>query len=136
MRVLLRIGVIWFLLILSFPEILSAQDSLYNNNYNQTTENKISFTEKEQAWLKAHPVITLGGGIFPPLEFFDEEKGESVGIGPDYAKLIGNMLGIEFNLVSDDWYEIQQRAKAKDIDGIRFIFKNKEREEYLNYTQP
>jgi PAS domain S-box-containing protein len=96
----------------------------------------IELTAKERAWLKAHPVITLGGGIFPPLEFFDETKGQPDGVGPDYAKLIGSMLGIKFKLVSGDWHDIQQMAKAKEIDGIRLIFKNKAREKYLKFTKP
>ena len=96
----------------------------------------VELTAEEQAWLDAHPVITLGGGIFPPLDFVDETNGQSVGIGPDYAKLIGSMLGIKFNLVSGKWYEILQMAKAKKIDGIRLISKSREREKYLEYTKP
>ena len=93
-------------------------------------------TDAEKTCLKAHPFITLGGGIFPPLEFFDETKGQPDGVGPDYAKLIGHMLGIKFKLVSGDWYDIQQMAKAKKIDGLRLIFKSKAREKYLIYTKP
>ena len=97
---------------------------------------QIQLTAEEQAWLREHPIITLGGGNFPPLEFFDETKGQSDGVGPDYAKLIGSMLGIEFKLVSGDWQDILNMAKSKKIDGIRLIYKSKDREKYLNYTKP
>ena len=46
------------------------------------------------------------------------------------------MLGIKFKLVSGGWHDIQQKAKAKEIDGIRLIFKSKAREKYLKYTKP
>ena len=92
-------------------------------------------TDAEKTWLEAHPVITLGGGIFPPLEFFDETKGQPDGVGPDYAKLIGHMLGIKFKLVSGDWYDIQQMAKAKEIDGLPLIFKSKAFEKYLSFSE-
>ncbi|MGB6971700.1 MAG: transporter substrate-binding domain-containing protein, partial [Desulfobulbales bacterium] len=97
---------------------------------------QVELTPQEQAWLQEHPIITLGGGNFAPLDFFDKTKGQSDGVGPDYAKLIGSMLGVEFKLVSGGWQDIQNKAKAKEIDGIRLIFKSKEREKYLNYTKP
>ena len=99
-------------------------------------EKTVELTSVEQAWLKNHPIITLGGGNFAPLDFFDKTKGQSDGVGPDYAKLIGSMLGVEFKLVSGDWQEILDMAKSKKIDGTRLIFKSKEREKYLNYTKP
>lgn len=101
-----------------------------------TKQVTIELTSEEKTWLKAHPIITLGGGNFPPLEFFNETKGQPDGVGPDYARLIGSMLGVEFRLVSGDWQETLDMAKSKEIDGIRLIFKSKEREKYLNYTQP
>lgn len=73
----------------------------------------LPLTAEEKEWLEAHPVITLGGGIFPPLEFFDETKGQPDGVGPDYAKLIGGMLGIDFKLVSGDWPDIPKKWRKR-----------------------
>lgn len=46
------------------------------------------------------------------------------------------LVSIEFKLVSGEWDDIYQMAKAKEIDGIRMIIKNKEREKDLNFTKP
>ncbi len=108
----------------------------YSLNLPEESKPIVDLTPEEQAWLREHPIITLGGGNFPPLDFFDKTKGQSDGVGPDYAKLIGSMLGVEFKLVSGDWQDILNKAKSKEIDGIRLIFKSKEREKYLNYTKP
>jgi len=96
----------------------------------------VKLTAEERAWLDAHRVITLGGGIFPPLDDFNELKGRPEGIGSDYTELIGALLGIKFKYISDDWAKIQRMAKEKKIDGIRIMLRNKEREAYLNFTQP
>jgi PAS domain S-box-containing protein len=96
---------------------------------------QIDLTPAEQAWLKAHPVITLGGGIFPPLDFVDGNS-RAEGLGPDYARMIGKILGIEFKYVNGDWAKIQQMAKEKKIDGIRLLIRNEERESYLLFSQP
>ncbi len=91
-------------------------------------------TEDEKTWLKQHPQITLGGGVFPPLDFVDK-TGEMVGLGIDYARQIETLLGIRFNQVSGDWAEIQAKARRRDIDGLRLLSRNKERETYLNFTK-
>ncbi len=59
----------------------------------------INLTAKERQWLKEHSVITLGGGIFPPLDFVNED-GRTVDVSPSYANLVGEKLGITFKHVS------------------------------------
>lgn len=93
----------------------------------------IELTAAEQSWLAAHPKITLGGGIFPPLDGVDT-SGKPYGIGPDYTELLAEMLGIEFEYVSGPWAEIHEMAKERKIDGIRLLAKNTEREKYLAYA--
>jgi PAS domain S-box-containing protein len=95
----------------------------------------IELTAEERAWLKEHPVITLGGGNFFPLDSGDE-SGRAEGIGPDYVRLIRRMLGIQFKYVTGDWAKILDMAKEKRIDGIRLLLKDEEREQYLHFTQP
>ena len=103
-------------------------------SYLPADRKRLELTEEEQAWLAAHPKITLGGGIFAPLDFIDSE-GQAAGLGPDYARLISSLLGIEFEYVSGDWAKIQEMARQKQIDGIRLLFKNEEREQYLNFSE-
>ncbi len=103
--------------------------------YTVTPERAVLLTAEERAWLANHPVITLGGGNFVPLDSGDD-SGRAEGIGPDYARLIGRMLGIQFKFVSGDWAKIQEMARQHQIDGIRLLLENEEREEYLQFTRP
>ena len=96
----------------------------------------VSLTAEEKAWLKAHPVITLGGGHFPPLDSFDQKTGRPDGIGPDYTELIAQILGIRFQYVSGNWVDILNKAKEKKLDGIRLLLRNLDREKYLEFTKP
>jgi hypothetical protein len=31
----------------------------------------VELSDEERAWLKAHPRIVFGGGVFPPFDFVD-----------------------------------------------------------------
>ena len=95
----------------------------------------INLAAEERQWLKEHPVIALGGGIFPPLDFVNED-GRTVGVGPSYTDLVGEKPGITFKYVSGNCAEIQQMAREKKIDGIRLLAKNEKREEYLEFFKP
>ena len=74
----------------------------------------ITLNAEEQAWLAAHPDITLGSGIYPPWDFIDEATGQPEGIAPDYINLIGSKLGITFKYISDDFSKIHQMARKKN----------------------
>ncbi|MFT5699064.1 MAG: PAS domain S-box-containing protein [Desulforhopalus sp.] len=99
-------------------------------------EKTVELTSAETVWLAAHPVITFGvAEEFPPLNFINKD-GEPAGYGIDYAILIARTLGIQYKFVSGSWSDVQQMAKAKEIDAIPLIFKNKDRDKYLEYTKP
>lgn len=96
---------------------------------------QVALTEEERAWLKEHPIITLGGGIFPPLDFVDE-AGKTSGVGPGYADALGKVLGITFKYISGEWTDIFEMAKKKEIDGIRLLTRSESKGKFLNFTQP
>ena len=107
----------------------------FGSDSEQAIKKQIKLTIEEQAWLREHPVITFGvTEDFPPINFINED-GEPAGYGIDYAILIARTLGIKYKFVSSSWSDVQQMAKAKEIDAIPFIFKNKDREKYLEYTK-
>ncbi len=95
----------------------------------------IGLTSDEQAWLNAHPVIRMGGGILTPLDGKGAD-GEVEGIARDYADLIATKLGIRFEHSAGIWADVHQQAREKEIDGIRLLAPNEERDRYLNFTQP
>jgi len=122
------------LLLLAFSGVNSISAQTAPTSDSETQSSRLNLSEAEKAWLKEHPVITLGAGTFPPLDFVDED-GQSVGVGPDYMQLLEAILGIRFENISGDWGEIQQMQKDKKIDVIRFVEKIPAREEYLHFTK-
>ncbi len=101
----------------------------------QKKEGIIALTNEEQAWLDAHPVIRLGGGILPPLDGKGADR-EVKGLARDYTDLIADKLGIRFEHSAGVWADVHVQAKQREIDGIRLIVPNQERDRYLNFTQP
>ena len=95
----------------------------------------LALTADEQAWLAQHPSITMGSGIFPPLNSIDEQ-GKSVGMGPDYLALVAARLGITINMISGDWTEMQASVKAHKLDGLSIFLKNSERQAYFDFAGP
>ncbi|MFC1857463.1 transporter substrate-binding domain-containing protein [Thermodesulfobacteriota bacterium] len=95
----------------------------------------VEMSAEEKAWLKEHPDIRMGGGIFPPLDGQNTD-GEVVGIARDYADHIARKLGIRFEHSSGVWTDVHEQAKRREIDGIRLLVPNKERDRYLNFTRP
>lgn len=99
---------------------------------------KLNLTQQEKAWLAEHPVITLGGGVYAPLDYVNED-GTVVGIAPDYTESLIRPLGIKVNYMSNksgNWGDLLEMLKEKKIDGIRHLQKTKEREEFAHFTKP
>jgi len=121
-------------LMLVFSPILSAEISTVNAT--KDSQIKLQLTAKEQAWLTAHPNITFGGGGIPGSDYTDAVSGEIIGVGPDYLRAISELLGVQFNHVSNTWAKAHELAEQKQIDGIRLLLRNKAREKYLNFSEP
>jgi ABC-type amino acid transport substrate-binding protein len=98
---------------------------------------KVRLTDAEMAWLAAHKEIRLGvDPAYPPFEFV-AENGVYSGIGADYAKLIGERLGVSFKPVPNlSWAEVIAGAKVGKVDVLPIVTPSEKRAEYLNFTQP
>ena len=97
-------------------------------------DNAVTLTEKERAWLKAHPVIRLSGDPhWLPFETFTPE-GEYHGIVPDYLQLIEKYSGMQFKVVPNQkWSDTIRMAKNRELDVISAM-ESEERKEYLSFT--
>lgn len=98
---------------------------------------EIALTPQEEAWLKAHPVITLGvTRDFPPYEWIDE-KSQYVGPVAEYMHLLEKKLGVQFKVVHDrPWSEILEMAKKGELDLLSCVNKTPERSQFLTFTEP
>jgi two-component system sensor histidine kinase/response regulator len=101
------------------------------------SDNKISWTKDELAFMKEHPVIRLGvDPEFVPFEFIDID-GEYKGIAADYLSLIKEKTGLQFEVVKGlTWPEAYDMALSGDIDALPAIGKTKEREEHFLFSEP
>lgn len=77
----------------------------------------IGLSNKELAWLKAHPKLRFTGDPdWLPFEAFDE-KGNYVGIVAEHLALIEHMLPVSFEKIkTKNWDESIKKAKTKEVD--------------------
>lgn len=97
----------------------------------------VIFTPEESAWLKAHPVITIGADPdFLPLEAIDA-KGNFTGIAAEYVAELEKIMGVRLIPAKDKtWSEVLQGAKDGTIDVVDCLGKTEERQKYLTFTEP
>lgn len=105
-----------------------------NNYYNRI---KISFTDEEKEWIKAHPVIWIGVDPgFAPFEFISD-SGKYMGMAADYLSIIQGLLGIEMRPVRGlSWHETVEQAKQGKIDLLPCVGITEERKKYFSYSDP
>jgi PAS domain S-box-containing protein len=96
-----------------------------------------SLTQKETAWLKAHPIIRLAPDPeFKPIEFFDQ-NGNYAGLAADYTRLLEQKLGIGFEIVRcKNWEEVIQRMHRQEIDVLNAVVQTPQRKTYLRFPRP
>jgi len=84
-----------------------------------------------------HPNGTLLMGTsadFPPFEFY--EGGQIVGLDPDIARAIGDLLGYEIEIVDMDFGTIIISVQTGQVDfGMAGMTINEERLEQVSFTQ-
>ena len=90
---------------------------------------------EEQAWLRAHPVITVGVDIdWAPIEYIDSQ-GQLQGISSDYLALLSGILGVRFEAATElNWQQTLDAAKKGELDMLSSVKKTPERETYLSFT--
>lgn len=103
----------------------------------QTDNEKIIFTQEQEAWIEEHKVIKLSPDPnFAPFEFVDE-NGKYSGIASEYIKYINEHSNLNIEIVIlDSWDEIVEQIQFKKIDLIGALSITKQREEYLLFTEP
>lgn len=98
-------------------------------------ESLIQLTPSEQAWLKAHPAITLGYvPDWSPISM-RSKTGELDGIAGSYKKAIEKRLPIKFELVPESpWGAMLDGVRDKKIDVLLPLGRTAERDKYMLFT--
>ncbi len=87
------------------------------------------------ALYSAQSFVVSGNPNAPPVVW--EQYQELVGLGPDLVKSISEELNIPINLRRfGNWQNVQKKARNSEIDMIVSVYKNNEREEYLEFSDP
>ena len=96
----------------------------------------VEFTQKEKAWLSAHPVIRVGvDPDYAPYSFRTTD-GIYLGVAVDYMTKITQMLGVRFEIVPAlSWPQILAGAKDHSVDLIATAVKTSERQQFLAFTR-
>ena len=94
----------------------------------------IDLTVEEQKYLKENPILRVQNmSSFPPFNFNENDK--PLGYFVDYLKLIGELLGLEVQFSSGNtWAQSLDMIKKNNLDIIPQIAVNKERKEFMSFT--
>ncbi|MBA5607120.1 transporter substrate-binding domain-containing protein [Duganella sp. FT3S] len=110
-------------MLLAWPALVAAQ---------------VALTPQEQAWVRAHPVLTMALDQFnPPIAFRRADSDASyAGACYDYAELVARKTGLTFRYVGSTWDQALTRGMAHDVDGVLCARERPERRTRLNFSQP
>ncbi len=103
---------------------------------NINSEQKITLTLEEIAFLQKNPVIRVANELdWPPFDFV--EDGKPAGFVMDYLALIGEIIGIKFDIINGfSWPHLLEMGKQKEIDLFPGIWKTPDREPFFIFTPP
>ncbi|WP_324745075.1 transporter substrate-binding domain-containing protein [Pseudomonas veronii] len=101
------------------------------------TAQKLQLTQREERWLKAHPVVrVIANETFAPLTFFDAD-GNFRGITADLLELIRLRTGLRFEILrARDVNAMIEQVDTGKADLIGAIIPSTEREAQLNFSRP
>ncbi|MDR0374511.1 MAG: transporter substrate-binding domain-containing protein [Treponema sp.] len=111
--------------------------ALFQGQEGRTTVVKLPFTPGEEAFIKNHPVITVGANpYFMPFEGFDE-KGQYQGVASDYLKAIERQTGLRFEIQKEfAWYDSYNKALDGKVDLLPAMENGHDSEMFFLLSKP
>ncbi|RUM93439.1 MAG: hypothetical protein DSZ28_08495, partial [Thiothrix sp.] len=101
-----------------------------------SNHNQVTLSAEEQAWIKAHPVISVGAEPdWLPFSYADK-KGQFHGIANDYLNLIAKKTGLKLKVTMDQWSNQLQNLRNKKIDLLAAAYFTDERSAFGTYSTP
>ncbi|MCG8614851.1 MAG: transporter substrate-binding domain-containing protein, partial [Desulfobacterales bacterium] len=94
----------------------------------------VELTAEETAWLRSHPVITLGSDDGWSPYIIKNEDGSISGYDRDVLNLVNAATGANFQLVTGSWKQMLEKAASKKIDGLSTSAVHKSREANFNFS--
>lgn len=95
----------------------------------------IKLSEKEQAWIKAHPLLTVANETdWPPFDYVD--NGKPAGYSIDVIRLIAQKTGLQMKFINGySWEELMQQFQAGKIDIMPAMYVNDKRRRYTLFSK-
>lgn len=120
------------LVVLSLTTLLLSSTSLAAEN---SPAPQIQLTQKEQDFIRDHPVIRLGvDPTFVPYEFIDTD-GQYKGIAADYIALICEKTGLNMEVKKGlTWTEAYEMAVQGQLDVLPCVGRTAERERHFLFS--
>lgn len=82
-----------------------------------------------------NPILLSGNPEYPPFMWRDGQR--IVGVGTDLAVIILSRLNQPYkNRYMGPWKRVQENARMGEVDLIVGIYRNPEREDYLDFSEP
>ncbi|WP_182165543.1 transporter substrate-binding domain-containing protein [Rugamonas brunnea] len=102
------------------------------------TAAQVALTPQEQAWVRAHPVLTMALDQFnPPIAFRRaDSEGSYAGACYDYAELVARKTGLKFRYQGSTWDQALTKGMAHEVDGVLCARDRPERRSSLNFSLP
>ena len=124
-------------LIHAFTLLLMVLVLAHSSSLRASVDIPLQLTAEERAWLAEHRKIVVGGEVdWAPFDFVDR-SGQYAGIANDYLRDIAAALGLEIEIITESsWDNLLGMMRRKEIDILPAIYYAKEREQFLNYTEP
>ncbi len=98
---------------------------------------EIDLSEAEKDWLARHPSVRLAVDIdWAPFEYIDDDF-NYVGMAAEYISLVGDRLGIEFEVEKEKpWADVVEAVKSRELDMYSCVVATTQRREYVDFTRP
>ena len=98
-------------------------------------EASLQLTDKERAWIKANPVVTVANELdWPPFDYV--ESGQPAGYSIDVIRLIEKKTGLKVKFVNGyTWKELFEQFQADKIDILPAVYVSDERRKTILFTQ-
>lgn len=94
------------------------------------------FTLEEKIWIEQNQNVVVAGEFdWAPYYFVGKDK-VSKGFVKDYLDLISQKSGLRFSYEVDTWHRNLQKIKDQEVDLIPALYKTKEREQQMLFTNP
>ncbi|MBI1906090.1 MAG: transporter substrate-binding domain-containing protein [Rhodocyclales bacterium] len=123
-----------WLLLVAAPCALAAPELVSSRRLDAIDLAPVTLTEPEQAFLRAHPVITLGAEASWEPYIVVAPDGSIGGYDADILTLIKRATGADIRLQAGAWREVIEATRRRELDGFSTGAPHSERADFVSFS--